>query len=140
VSWIDQRFPAPVSRYVITSEPDPTYNCIAYAVGVTTEWWSDLPGYKWPAARGPHVEALVAVFAGRGFTQCASGELESGHEKVAVFAKAGAWTHAAWQTHAGRWRSKLGQEEDIEHQTPDCLCGDAYGAVHCFMKRVRAEA
>ena len=31
--------------YPSTSPPDPTYNCIAHAVGVTDQWW-------WPDADG----------------------------------------------------------------------------------------
>lgn len=135
VTWIDEQIPGAVGKYAITSDSDDEYNCIAWAAGIATEWWSHSIGYKWPAHRSPFVDALVAVFASLGFTQCESGDLEEAFDKVAVYAKHGIWKHAARQKSDGRWTSKLGPDEDIEHQTPECLCGDSYGTIHCFMKR-----
>jgi hypothetical protein len=42
--------------------------------------------------------------------------------------------HAARQLPSGRWTSKLGELEDIEHGLRD-LEGDAYGTVVLIMKR-----
>lgn len=137
MSWIDGQFPAAVGHYRVTSQPDKFNNCIAYAAGVTNEWWEHTPGYKWPAFRSEKIASLVALFAGRGYQACASDALESGYEKVALYELAGEWTHAAKQLPTGKWTSKLGPDEDIEHDTPDCLCGTggAYGSIHCIMRR-----
>ena len=62
--WIDQAFPRLAQEgYLITSQPDQNYNCIAYAAGDTGSWWSHLPGYRWPQAnRTDHPDSLVEVF------------------------------------------------------------------------------
>jgi hypothetical protein len=43
-------------------------------------------------------------------------------------------THAARQLPNGRWSSKLGKLEDIEHALDD-ICGSAYGSVVPVLKR-----
>jgi len=61
--------------------------------------------------------------------------MEVGFEKVALFADAqGLPLHAARQLSDGRWTSKLGEQEDIEHALRD-LEGVAYGNVALVMKR-----
>ena len=35
----------------------------------------------------------------------------------------------------GRWTSKLGKAEDIEHESPDDVAGRIYGEVDEFLKR-----
>jgi len=42
-------------------------------------------------------------------------------EKIAIYAAGGVPTHAAKQTSDGRWKSKLGGWEDIEHNTPKAV-------------------
>lgn len=141
MSWIDAQYPAAAGRYQITSPTDDDYNCIAFAAGCDTEWWSHQPGYRWPAQRTPLINALVAVFAGLGYEnrEPSDNAIEAGYDKVALYVKRGMWCHAARQLPSGKWRSKLGPDEDIEHDTPECLCGDgnAYGAVHCIMRKAR---
>jgi hypothetical protein len=63
-----------------------------------------------------------------------TGELESGFEKIALFASDGVPKHAARQLESGRWTSKLGTREDIEHALHD-LEGAIYGSVALVMKR-----
>ena len=41
--------------------------------------------------------------------------LEPGFEKVALYALGGVPKHAARQLSSGRWSSKLGDLEDVEH-------------------------
>jgi hypothetical protein len=61
-------------------------------------------------------------------------EPEPGFEKVALYADAaGIPTHAARQLSGGKWTSKLGRREDIEHALDD-LTGDVYGSVVAFLK------
>lgn len=142
--WIDGQFPALVAAgYEVTSEPDPEYNCIAYAAGETDRWWAHLdePGYYWPeyASRTPHIRSLVEVFAGLGYELCAEAGYEAGYQKVALYAKDGEWKHAATQLPNGDWSSKLGPDEDIRHRTPESLAGDDYGQVHCLMRRKESD-
>jgi hypothetical protein len=138
-SWIEQQFHAAIGKHKITSPRDSAYNCIAWAaIGSTAEWWTHLPGYKWPGEdRTPLIESLVKVFVSVGYSEKAVDDhsVESGVEKVALYAKNGIWRHAARQLPNGKWTSKLGPDEDIEHDTPECLCGDSYGTIHCIMRK-----
>ncbi len=137
--WIDDSFPdLSTDRYTITSSPSDDYNCIAWAAGDKTSWWSHLPGYRWPSAtRNPTTACLVALFAEMGYETCDSVSLEDGFDKVAIYEKAGLWKHASRQLPDGRWTSKLGPDEDIEHETLDDLLGDLYGAIHSIMRKRR---
>lgn len=133
-TWIDRQFPNAIGKYTIKSSPTEDYNCIAWAAGEDSEWWSHLPGYRWPAPRSPLIGSLVAVFSSLGYEQCASSAIESGYEKIALYVKLGMWTHAARQLKSGKWTSKLGPDEDCEHDNPEAFCGDSY-AIHCIMRR-----
>jgi hypothetical protein len=140
LKWVNNQFKQAVGKHRKTSEVDEEYNCIAWAAASNkTEWWSHGPGYKWPApSRSPLIGSLVAVFSNCRFIDCEwDASLEAGYEKVALYERNGFWTHAARQLPSGKWTSKLGPDEDIEHDSPDCLCGegDAYGTIHCIMRR-----
>jgi hypothetical protein len=72
-----------------------------------------------------------------GFTPGATQELEQGVDKIALFVNpAGKPAHAARQLLSGRWKSKLGQGEDIEHDLHD-LSGPIYGIIAHVLKRTR---
>lgn len=90
----------------------------------------------WPAgvAREETLPAFVAAFATLGYASTADETYEPGFEKIALFANAGFPTHAARQLPEGRWASKLGFLEDIEHDLQD-LAGTEYGEVIQFFKR-----
>jgi hypothetical protein len=128
------------SGYRVTSPRDGDYNCIAWAVGDTHLWWwpgQDVAKEYWPPGipRERTRAAFVAVFASLGYTICEGDGLETGYEKIALFADAdGRPTHAARQLPSGLWSSKLGKAEDIEHRLHD-LEGTLYGSVVFIMKR-----
>ena len=61
--------------------------------------------------------------------------LESGFVKVALYGSNLFYTHAARQLPNGKWTSKLGRGEDIEHDSPDDVAAGVYGAVLGVMKR-----
>jgi hypothetical protein len=132
-------FPSAIGKHKITSNQDLTYNCIGFAANDTTRWWSHESGYYWPAPnRSPLVSSLVQVFVGLNFDNLGprgNRDLETGVLKVVLYEKNGQWTHAARQLPNGKWTSKLGRDEDIEHDTPECLCGATYGTVHCIMRK-----
>ena len=93
-------------------------------------------GY-WPEGvpREKTLEAFVAAYATRGYTVCADGSLEPGFEKIAIYTKpAGTPAHAARQLPSGSWTSKLGDEQDIEHELEGVEC-IRYGSVKQFMRR-----
>jgi hypothetical protein len=130
------------SGYQVTSPRDDLYNCIAWAAGDTTDWW--WPGANpdleyWPPGipRAVSLAAFEAVFATLGYVVCAAADLEPGIEKITLYANAvGKPTHGARQLTNGRWTSKLGKREDIEHALHD-LEGELYGTVVRIMKRPR---
>ncbi len=124
--------------YQITSPKDYRYNCIALAAGDDRNWWwPDAAGEDaWPAgvARAETIDAFRDAFATLGYVVCDDDQPELGYEKIAMFALAGVPKHAARQRPSGRWVSKLGPSEDIEHALPD-LAWMAYGSVVLIMKR-----
>src|SRR5437016_6126236 len=123
VERIERVFPAlRGTGYVVTSPPDKKHNCIAWAAGDTTQWWwpteaGSLRRVFWPPGvpREETLEAFRQAFATLGYMVCDDDRFEAGYEKVALFALAGAPKHAARQLPNGRWTSKLGEWEDIEH-------------------------
>jgi hypothetical protein len=137
-------FPGLVGKeYRVTSPEDDVYNCIAWAAGVTSGWWwPDKAGQgHWPTGipREPTVDAFRLMFATLGFEPCPDADPERGFEKIALFAtEAGVPKHAARQLATGRWTSKLGIFEDIEHDLRD-LEGTVYGSVALIMRRKRIE-
>lgn len=139
---LDEIFPGLANGgYSITSPVDKTYNCIAFAAGDTRNWWWPLPPdvkeVYWPpnVIRAETVTAFRAVFASLGFVECETAVVEAGIEKIALFAdEQGTPLHAARQEPNGRWKSKLGEREDIEHALHD-LEGEVYGSAVLLMKR-----
>jgi hypothetical protein len=57
-----------------------------------------------------------------------------GEEKICLYAKNGKPTHAARQLSNGRWTSKLGPDEDVEHDLSD-LEGRRYGSPSAWFAR-----
>jgi hypothetical protein len=137
--WLEIVFPGLRDQaFQQTSPSDDNYNCIAWAAGDTRSWWwPDETGEDtWPAGveRIATVAAFQEMFATLGYAVCDSEQLEAGFEKIAIFALAGSPKHAARQLPNGRWTSKLGHHEDIEHALHD-LTGMIYGSVIVVMKR-----
>ncbi len=124
-------------NHQVTSKRTPAYNCIAWAAGMDNVWWDPAPGYTWPdsATRDYTYAALVSAYEAIGFVQCDNENVEPSFEKIALYGSAGSWTHAARQLPTGKWTSKLGRAEDIEHSCPADLCGAEYGVVICVMRR-----
>src|SRR5687767_11400380 len=121
------------ANHRITSPSTPDYNCIAWSVGDTEHWWQ--PGVFWPIPSpkdGFGIEALTEAMKNQGFTGCETGLLEEGFQKVALYATSAFYTHAARQLPSGKWTSKLGRMEDIEHDSSDDVAGGVYGSVVMF--------
>ena len=80
--------------------------------------------------------AYIAAFHTLGYVPCADGSLEEGFEKVAIYQSlSGYVVHMARQLPTGRWTSKIGSLEDIEHASPAELEGREYGTVVQYMRR-----
>ena len=144
VDGLESAFPRLAGTdYRVTSPRDDAYNCIAWAAGATDNWWWPVGTGRtyWPsgAPRAVTVDAFREAFASLGYIASPTEELESQFEKIALFAKAeDKPTHAARQLPSGRWTSKLGMMEDIEHALRD-LEGTVYGSVVLIVKRPRSS-
>jgi len=141
VNPLEEYFPGLAKGdYQLTSPKDPIYNCIAWAVGEMGKWWWPGPNPEeeyWPAGlpREVSLPAFRLALASIGYVECQDSGLEPGQEKVALFADSkGKPTHAARQLSNGRWTSKLGKLDDIEHNLHD-LEGQVNGSVTLIMKR-----
>ena len=121
-----------------TSEPTDAYNCIAWAVGDSNQWWEpNLLEYFWPAGarQDDSIEALKEAYQAVGFSECADDEWEESVEKIALYSFDGFnYEHAAKLIAPELWSSKLGPDIDISH-TKEALEGGIYGQICCFMKR-----
>ncbi len=114
------------------------YNCIAFAADINNEWWwPDAYGHaKWPIAwREETIECFIAAYEAMRYRKCRSDRPRRGFEKIAIYALAGVPTHAAKQLPDGRWKSKLGPWEDIEHNTLKAVEEYLYGKAVVFMER-----
>jgi hypothetical protein len=124
--------------YQVTSPPDPVYNCIAHAAGVTDAWWwPDPDGFDyWPPGipREQTLAAFIDAFATVGCAPCADDTREAGWEKIAIYSTDEGPVHAARQLATGKWTSKLGPDDDIEH-TLVGLRSNHYGEVVQFLRR-----
>lgn len=134
-------FPALGASGRKTSESTSDYNCIAWAAGDNTRWWSWLRGAHWPLAapRQATLAAVQSAFATVGYSACSNGGPEGGLQKIAIFVdRFGEPSHVARQLAGGAWTSKIGRLEDICHDLRG-LEGVEYGAVGAFMFRTVAE-
>lgn len=138
-------------EYEVTSVHNARYNCIAHAADRNDmPWWppveGPVEGVYWPPGVPPEetVEAFVIAYktAGRYTVETTVSNLEAGYEKVAIFADSnGTPTHAAKQLPCGAWTSKLGDWEDIRHDTLQAMEDDArnrglgYGKVAKILRR-----
>ena len=120
----------------VTSPATPNYNCIAWSADDTQRWWQ--PGIHWPIEAQPDdygLGLLVETFRSLGYEECEDEVPEPGYEKVALYGGMLIYTHAARQLANGKWTSKLGRAENIEHDSPDALARGVYAEVHEFMRR-----
>jgi hypothetical protein len=123
-----------------TSNATNAYNCVAFAASEDSRWWDCAPfdDYYWPenVPRDDTLATFIELYKALGYQVCPDGSLEQGCEKIVIYAnRLGIVEHVARQLPNGSWTSKIGEREDIMHETPDSLAGDEYGQPICFMSR-----
>jgi hypothetical protein len=135
----------------ITSPIDRNYNCVAWAIGDKRKWWesfgtilpSPFPPYHWPddLPQDKLPDTYIRFFQRHNFEVAEDSELEPGIEKIALYIRGDSVQHVARQLPSGRWTSKLGPQEDIEHRLRDIESDGpvSYGRASIFMKRQRRE-
>ena len=141
----DKIFRFPLLRpedYKVTSLDDGYYNCASWAIGegITSERYDPTDNKAtWPSTlqRDTKLETFVRLYIEFfGFELCSLGNHEAGFVKLAIYSdKNMQFTHVARQLPSGKWTSKLGDWEDIEHATPECLQSGLYGKVRTFLKK-----
>ena len=135
-------------NFVCSSDPtrdsDDKYNCIAWAIGKKDNFWwpRKLGGYHWPDGlpREPldreTIGNFIKAFESEGFERCDDSEFENGFEKVAIYVNNfDVPKHAARSLPNGAWTSKMGDDEDIEHETLEVLEGRGFGKAKVFLRR-----
>ena len=123
-------------NYTPTSEADESYNCFAYAVGDTHNFWQypRTTGYYWLPEVPDTLAGWVTIFRIHGYTETSDSSLESEYEKIAIYATDDGPQHVARQKASGAWTSKLGKGRDIEHDLR-AVEGTLYGKVVVTMRR-----
>lgn len=125
------------TNHRVTSPATGVYNRLAWAAGENYRWWE--PGRFWPCpllGTAFTIDDLIAALRTVGYDLCADGTLETGFEKVALFGDGyDDPTHVARQLADGHWTSKLGDWEDVEHDTADAVGGGGYGEIFWYMRR-----
>lgn len=130
-------------NHLITSVATRAYNCVAWVLGDEENWYEPTPSgqYAWPSVKNENysLDAYIQMFSGQGFKVCKKEMFENGFQAIALYEKDGEFAHVAVRLPDGRWSSKLGTWEDIEHDTLEVLSGPLYGAPRAFMKRVQED-
>jgi hypothetical protein len=104
-------------------------------------WWDTGIGGIWPDGIPDDGSVLAAIrfFEHFGYTRAANSELEKGVQKIVIYGDDQGYTHAARQLTNGRWSSKLGKLQDIEHDKLENLFGHLYGSVVQIMEKRSAS-
>ncbi len=92
----------------------------------------------WPSGipRRETIDVFIQAFGTLGYIPCPTADVEPGFEKIAIYVNpARKPTHVARQLPTGKWTSKLGKLEDIEHESLNGLRGSSYGSEFFFLKR-----
>jgi hypothetical protein len=132
------------------------YNCVAYVLGDSENWWSTNDGHKWhpdvDPRHGMHdsLDSYVELFRKYGYEdvlrpfqlQREYTQPEEGYERIAIY---GRWretghhqfSHVAKSLPNGKWASKVQASELIEHEL-DALEGDTppqFGKLALVMRK-----
>jgi len=149
-SWVDISNTDPEERVQkilpgvkveISSNYNPLYNCIAWAIGDEHHLWD--PEAWWPpgAPKGYSVTHLSKTYEMLGFEPCGMDwSLDEAFDKIAITEADGEWQHACKQCPDGRWWSKLGEAEDVKHELFDIESQPDYGRVVLILRRRRKSS
>jgi hypothetical protein len=127
--------------YTDTSDATNEYNCLAWALGINWTRYDPEPqcaGYYWfPGVERKWNERNIRqIFQNHGYEEADNYDLEDGYEKIVFYISAdGEPQHFSRQLPNGRWTSKLGDLNDIEHDTLECIAVEDYGRPQVVLQR-----
>jgi len=118
---------------------------MAYVNGDERHWWEHPADagyggrYYWPPNTADTLEGWTSIFIAQGYEITDNYEIEVGFEKVAIYVDSVdlSPTHVA-KSDGRMWKSKLGGDYDIEHNSLELLEGDQeheYGIVGQVLKK-----
>jgi hypothetical protein len=106
-------------EYRLISKKTKRYNCLAWAAEHNDAWWGMPPDGVSPddVLHDETVEGAIRLFEHLGFSRTDDASLTPGVLKVAIYGDTEGYTHAARQLPNGKWTSKIGKLQDIEHDS-----------------------
>lgn len=134
---IEQSLPnlRPSENFEFSSLQDEDYNCVAWASG-RDDGWTQFYDASGRAIRTP--ERYVQHFLEMGYDEVSpNGDFENGINKIAIYINTNRnhFKHVARQLPNGKWASKLGDWEDIEHSSAEDLLG-FYGDKIIYLQKI----
>lgn len=125
----------------ITSPITLYYNSFAWAVNDQERCWfpDRFDTEYWPAGipRENTLSAFIDAYSTNGFEVCPTGDpnLEFSPngffvEKIAIYTIDGRPSHACRQLNSGRWTSKIGVREDVEHELVENFIVEIEGIIN----------
>ncbi len=122
-------------NFIFTSKQTWDYNCVMWALHID-HIWKDF-GYSDDGYLNPDqtTTPYINFYKENGFVICENALLEDGFEKICIFSNRGNFSHVSRQLADGRWASKMGNYEDIEHSAVTDVGGVGYGNPEFYMKR-----
>ena len=105
------------------------YNCAAWAIGITDDW------IQFKGRYDTEVSTYISYFKEKGFVIDENNTLQEGFIKIAIYLEGNEFKHVARQLANGKWTSKIGDWEDVEHDTLQVLFGDFYGTQVIILKK-----
>ena len=131
-SDVELDFPALVGKDYDISDEDFNYNCLAFVLGDSNNWWEppNGKGQYWPSGfpEDTTVKTVESIIRLHGFTVVTSKDDLPETDAIAIFAIGDEWTHFAKFT-GGAWQSKLGEGHDVARVNLDDLTIQMYGDV-----------
>lgn len=138
----------------IKSPITPKYNCVAYSLNREDIWYESIDNDDirnglcvllqrsiiWPEAlsKGILINNYLELYKLNGFEKVNDLDIsvEVGYVKIAIYGNTEqVFTHVCRQMEDGKWVSKLGSFQDVEHDDLEVLEGSHYGKVMVVMKK-----
>lgn len=116
----------------IKSRQTDDYNCVAWAVGIDDDWIQFKDEY---GNLDVNLSTYIKYFQALGFSITEDRAFVNGIHRIAIYYVSGEFKHVSFQLADGIWASKMGDWEDIHHQTLESLVGPSYGTELTIMQK-----